>query len=38
MSMQELVGLAYQLGINVLKVQTERGKLLTEIMEHVHEA
>jgi hypothetical protein len=37
MSMQDLVGLAYQVGINVQKVQAERGKLLTEIMQHVHE-
>lgn len=38
MSIQDLVGLAYQIGVNVRKVQAERGKLLTEIMNHIHEA
>ena len=38
MKMPELLGLAHQLGINVLKVQAERGKLLTEIMKHAHDA
>jgi hypothetical protein len=38
MSMEELVGLSYQLGIDVQKVQLERGKLLTEIVNHAYDA
>ncbi len=36
--MQELVGFSYQCGIDVSKVQLERGKLLTEIINHAHDA
>lgn len=38
MSMTDLVGFAYQLGIDVQKVRVERGKLLTEIMKTAHDA
>lgn len=38
MSMSDLIGFAYQLGIDVTRVRTERGKLLTEIMNHAHDA
>ena len=36
MSMQELIAFSYQLGIDIQKVRAERGKLLTEIINHVH--
>jgi hypothetical protein len=38
MSMSDVVAFAYQLGIDVQKVRAERGKLLTEIMKHAHDA
>jgi len=38
MSVQDLVRVAYQIGINVQRVQAERGKLLTEIMNRAHDA
>lgn len=38
MKVQDLVRVAYQIGINVQRVQAERGKLLTEIMNHAHDA
>lgn len=38
MSMQELIAFAYQLGIDINKVRVERGKLLTEIIKHAHDA
>ena len=36
MSIQELIAFSYQLGIDIQKVRAERGKLLTEIVNHVH--
>lgn len=38
MSMQELIGFAYQMGVDVQRVRVERGKLLTEIINHAHDA
>ncbi len=38
MGMSELLALAHQIGINVHRIQAERGKLLTEIMNHAHDA
>lgn len=37
MSMPELVAIGHQIGINVRRVQMERGKLLTEIVNHAHD-
>lgn len=38
MDVKDLVVLAHQVGINVHRVQAERGKLLTEIMNRAHDA
>ena len=38
MSIEELVVFAHQLGIDVQRVRAERGKLLTEIINHAVEA
>lgn len=38
MTMEGLVQLAYQLGIDVQKVRVERGKLLTEIVKYAVDA
>ena len=38
MKVPELVAVAHQIGINVHRIQAERGKLLTEIMNRAHDA